>query len=221
LGLLDRFRGKPTQKEDNTALEQLSSAQVYTRKQSSAQEAEDRQNKGIDIDMIDPKEVIEELQCLAHYETETWEDTPITDNDGNVVFEKVPLIGSDGQPVFEEVPVEANGLILLSKRVVMVSAPKMGKKLVHREFIRGWADAALGYLNKVWPCIWMTPFEADTTRYRIRTGFHDIRKSMSYEDKKRYGVFLHMIRDLCLARCEDMKDGHKPLLVKVRLEENK
>ena len=42
---------------------------------------------------------------------------------------------------------------------------------------------------------------------------------MTYEEKKRYGVILHMVRDMCLARCEDMKDGHKPLLLKVRREE--
>lgn len=219
MGLLDRLRKVPTQKEDNTALENLSNAQVYTRKQSSAQDAEDRQNKGIDIDMIDPKEIIDELQCLAHYEIEELVDAPVTDKDGNVVFEKVPLVGSDGVAVFEDVPVEANGIVLLSKRVVLVSVPKIGKKLVHRENIRGWAVAALGYLNKVWPTIWMTPFEADTMRYKIRIGFHDIRKTMSYEEKKKYGVVLHMIRDLCLARCEDMKDGHKPLLLKVKREE--
>jgi hypothetical protein len=84
---------------------------------------------------------------------------------------------------------------------------------------RPWAIAILGYLNKVWPTIWMSPFEADTTKLRIRTAFHDIRKSMSYDEKKRYSIIWRMARDLCLARCEDMKDGHKGLLVKVKRED--
>jgi hypothetical protein len=182
LGLLDKFRNKVSgsSPEDTQALAAMANAQVYTRNQSSAQEAEDRQNKGIDIDMIDAKEVVEELQLLAHYDYTV--------------------------PVRKLIMPDEN-----HSDIKVVDESRLGT--------RAWAVATLGYLNKVWPTIWMSPYEADTTRLNIRTAFHDIRKSMTYEEKKRYGIILRMARDMCLARCEDMKDGHKALLLKVKRED--
>jgi hypothetical protein len=179
-GLLHR---KPSQREDDSAINNFASQQIFTRNQSSAQEAEDRQNKGIDIDMIDPQEIISELQSLAHYEYTVKVNKLIT----NMV---------NGVP---------------SSYVAVVDENRIGT--------RAWAIAVLGYLNKVWPTIWMSSDEADTTWLGVRVAFHDIRKCMSYEEKKKYGIILRMSRDLCLARCEDMKDGHKALLLKVRREE--
>lgn len=180
LGLL--HRGKNVQ-EDNVTQDSLANTAVYTRNQGSAQEAEDRQNKGIDIDMIDPLEITKELQALAHFEC--------------VV------------PVRKLIDKQTAGGIVSD--VVVVDELRLGT--------RPWAVAALGYLNKVWPTIWMSPYEADTTKLRVRAAFHDIRKSMTYQEKKQFSIVLRMARDLCLARCEDMKDGHKALLLKVRREE--
>jgi hypothetical protein len=218
MGLLDRLRGKPTAQEDNQAINAVATAQVYTRK-SSAQEAEDRQNKGIDIDMIDPQDVITELQALAHYEYQVWEDTLAVNKEGEVLYEDVPLKNRDGSIVMEDKRIDANGVVLLQKQIVYTKQSKMAKQLITKFGTRSWAIAALGYMNKVWPTIWMSPEEADTTWLSVRTAFHDIRKCMSYAEKQKYGIVLRMARDLCLARCEDMKDGHKGLLIKIRREE--
>ncbi len=176
MGLLQRLRRENTTEEaDSETAGNIAYAAVQTRNQS-ATDAEDRQNKGIDIDMIDPQEVIMELEGLAHYEQPQ----------GRLV----------GEP----------------PNVQYVPLPPI-------RLTRTWAIAALGYLNKVWPTICMSTYEADTTKLRIRTAFHDIRKSMSYEEKKKYGIILRLTQDLCLSRCEDMKDGTKALLLKVRREE--
>jgi len=173
MGLIPKILHRNPNREPDTTQDVITNTAVATRNQS-AQEAENRRDKGIDIDMIDPEEITQELQALAHF-----------------------------------------------KYAKLIPGAKAEDKTELKEFegTRPWAIAALGYLNKVWPTIWMTTYEADTTKLRIRTAFHDIRKAMSHEDKKRYGVVLRMVRDLCLARCEDMKEGHKPLLLKVRREE--
>lgn len=169
------LRGDQQPQEDNPTDAGVVTTAVGTRRYPSAQEAENRRDKGIDIDMIDPEEIIQELKTLAHGE---WTETQ--------------MVGE---------------------------APNIQVLQIKHQFDRPWAIAALGYLNKVWPTIWMSTFEADTTKLRIRTAFHDIRKSMSTKDKKEYSIVLKMVRDLCLARCEDMKEGHKPLLLKVKREE--
>jgi hypothetical protein len=220
MGLLSKLRREKTQPENDAALEQLSNTQVYTRNQNSAQEAEDRQNKGIDIDMIDPAEVVTELKYLAHYEYQVLEKVPVTDDKGEIVYELAPFLDSAGKIVYQDEPVDAgNGIILLAKRALMTKQPKMAWQLVTKTGTRVWAIAVLGYLNKVWPTIWMSPDEADTTWFAVRTAFHSIQKSMTYAEKQKYGIILRMARDLCLARCEDMKEGHKALLLKVKREE--
>ena len=182
MGLLSRIlhRDKPSSSDDNQILGSMANTQIATRRNNSAQEAEDRQNKGIDIDMIDPQEIVEELTYLAHYEYTAPVRTLITGNNG-------------------------------ISQLVVVDEKRVGT--------RAWAVAILGYMNKVWPTIWMAPYEADTLKLNLRTAFHDIRKNMTYEEKKKYGIVLRMARDLCLARCEDMKEGHKGLLIKVRRED--
>jgi hypothetical protein len=219
MGLLDKLRGKSTVQEDNSAVNAVATAQVYTRNHASAQEAEDRQNKGIDIDMIDPQDVIAELQSLAHYEYSVLEDVVAKDDKGNIQYESVPLRNPSGEVVWENEQIEANGVVLLKRKVLFTQQPKVAKEMVTKVGTRCWAIAALGYMNKVWPTIWMSPEEADTTWLSVRTAFHDIRKCMSYAEKEKYGIVLRMARDLCLARCEDMKDGHKGLLIKIRREE--
>jgi len=188
MDLLSRIRGGQKAPDQDTIIQEttITNTAVATRRQVSAQEAENRRDKGIDIDMIDPEEIVQELQQLAHFN----------------YYIKVDKL----------VTIENNGHGLISQ-VVRVDEPRLGT--------RPWAIAALGYLNKVWPTIWMTTFEADTTKLRIRTAFHDIRKSMNPDEKQAYGVVLKMVMDLCLARCEDMKEGHKPLLLKVHREELK
>jgi hypothetical protein len=171
-------RNKQNQ-EDNPTDSSVAIAAVGTRHQVSAHEAENRRDKGIDIDMIDPEEIVQELQQLAHF----------------------------------SYAVKVNKLIGEAPNIKLVTVDEV------RQGTRPWAMTASGYLNKVWPTIWMSIFEADTTKLRIRTSFREIRRSMTYQDKHDYGVYLRMIRDLCLARCEDMKDGHKPLLLKVKREE--
>jgi hypothetical protein len=173
MGLLPKFLHRGHSEPDMTQ-GVIANTAVATRHQS-AQEAENRRDKGIDIDMIDPEEITQELQALAHFKY------------------RVPKLNTDGTKSIME--------------------------FEDRDGVRPWAIAALGYLNKVWPTIWMTTYEADTTKLRIRIAFHDIRKAMTPEDKRRYGIVLRMVRDLCLARCEDMKEGHKPLLLKVKREE--
>jgi hypothetical protein len=138
-------------------------------------ERQDRREKGIDIDMIDPEEVVLELEQLAHY-TRTVR-TPIQYDEKGIT--KITYK--------EEITTES----------------------------RPWAVAALIYLNKVWPTIWMSSYEADTKKLVFRTAFYDIRKTMSPTDKRKYGVILKAVENLCVARLEDTKDGHKPLLMKV------
>lgn len=219
MGLLDRLRGGGKVKEEESVTQgNIATGMVYTR-HNSAQESEDRQAKGIDIDMIDPEEITKEFEAIAFWEEQKAVEVDVTDKDGNTVFEQAPMKDTAGNIVYQDVPKETNGVTLVLKQVVYTSQAKRTKALVTVKHERPWAIATLGYLNKVWPTIWMTPWEADTTKLRIRTAFHDIRKAMTYQEKKTWGVVLRMARDLCLARCEDMKDGHKPLLLKVKREE--
>lgn len=102
---------------------------------------------------------------------------------------------------------------MMQKQVVLVKTPIMTRAPVKKT--RPWALAALVYLNKVWPTIWMSPYEADTKKLVLRIAFYDIRKSMTWDEKRRYGVILRAVENLCVARLEDTKDGHKPLLMKV------
>ncbi len=179
MGLIDHIRGRRPPEEDNPTEAATVIAAVQTRRPISAQEAENRRDKGIDIDMIDPEEIVQEFQSLAHFK---------------YTVKVTKLVG------------EAPNI-----QVVTVDEERVGT--------RPWAIAALGYLNKVWPTIWMSSWEADTMKLRIRTAFHEIRKNMTSEDKRLWGIVLKMARDLCIARCEDCKEGHKPLLLKVKREE--
>lgn len=217
-GIFNRLRHKDSE-EDTILQDNIANSAVYTRKQESAADLEGRQSKGIDIDMIDPQEIIKYLEALAYYTRQELVEVTATDKEGNMIYEDTPALDLDGDTIYQDVPIDANGTVLVMKQAVLVKKPVKAKVLANRNYERPWAIAALGYLNKVWPTIWMSPFEADTTKLRIRTAFHDIRKSMSYEEKRRYGIILRMARDLCLARCEDMKDGHKGLLVKVKRED--
>lgn len=174
MGLIPKILHRNRYTEPDTTQDIITNTAVATRNQS-AQEAENRRDKGIDIDMIDPQEITQELQAIAHFKY------------------RAPKLNTDGT--------------------------KSSIEFEERDGTRPWAISTLIYLNKVWPTIWMTTYEADTTKLRIRTAFHNIRKAMGPEDKRRYGVVLSAVRDLCLARCEDMKEGHKPLLLKVRREE--
>ena len=78
-----------------------------------------------------------------------------------------------------------------------------------------WAKAILIYLDTIWPTIWMTPYEADTKKLMLRTDFYEIRKSMSPQDKQAYGTVVRACMNLCIARMEDCKDGHKDMIVKI------
>jgi hypothetical protein len=216
MGLLRRDKKPPA--EESPTESNIAYAAVQGRN-GSAQEAEDRQNKGIDIDMIDPQEIVRELEGLAHYDNYVYETVPEVDEKGKPVYESVPALDGSGKVVYQDVPVNANGTVLVMKQTVMVQRQKTVKALVKRSFTRAWAIAALGYLNKVWPTICMSPYEADTTKIRLRTSFHDIRKTMTFDEKQRYGIILKMVRDLCLARCEDMKDAQKALLLKVKRDD--
>lgn len=78
-----------------------------------------------------------------------------------------------------------------------------------------WAQAILIYLDTIWPTIWMSPWEADTKKLVIRTAFYDIKKSMSKEDRVMYRTVVNACMNLCIARLEDCKDGHKDMIVKI------
>lgn len=174
MGILSKLRGAVTEQTD-PALEAYTNTAVQTRTTASDQET--RKEKGIDIDMIDPEEVIKELRALAHY-----------------TITKPVLLGFDPE-----------------------NKPVIKDTVVHGS--RPWAVAALVYIDKTWPTIWMKEFEADTMKLRIKAAFDDIRKTMPFEEKKRYGVILKAVENMCRARLEDTKDGHKALLLKVRREE--
>jgi hypothetical protein len=78
-----------------------------------------------------------------------------------------------------------------------------------------WAQAILIYLDTIWPTIWMSAWEADTKKLVIRTAFYDIKKSMSKEDRMVYRTVVNACMNLCIARLEDCKDGHKDMIVKI------
>ena len=80
---------------------------------------------------------------------------------------------------------------------------------------KAWAQTILIYLDTVWPTIWMSSWEADTKKMVVRVAFYDIKKSMSFQDKREFGPLVRACMNLCIARLEDCKDGHKSLLVKV------
>ena len=114
LNILHRGKGP---EEDNPTESSIVVTAVGTRNQPSAHEVENRRDKGIDIDMIDPEEITRELQQLAHF--------------------------SYHVKVNKLINAEAGG----NAKIVLVDE--------EREGTRPWAIAALGYLNKVWPTIWM------------------------------------------------------------------
>ena len=174
LGLsLHREKKEETVDMETPAYANTAVNQVMTPR--SPGERADRREKGIDIDMIDPEEVIRELEALAHYTRVIRTPMPYDDKGiTKIAFQ-------------EETVVET----------------------------RPWAVAALIYLNKVWPTIWMSSYEADTKKLVLRTAFYDIRKSMPQADKRKFGVILKAVENLCTARLEDTKEGHKPLLIKV------
>ena len=78
-----------------------------------------------------------------------------------------------------------------------------------------WAQSILIYLDTIWPTIWMSPYEADTKKLMLRTAFYDIKKSMPMADKQMYSPVVNACMNLCIARMEDCKDGHKDMIVKI------
>ena len=78
-----------------------------------------------------------------------------------------------------------------------------------------WAKAILIYLDTIWPTIWMNAWEADTKKLVLRTAFYDIKKSMSKQDREVYRTIVNACMNLCIARLEDCKDGHKDMIVKI------
>lgn len=213
MGLL--HRNKPQPQEDTYLEDAVTHAAVQTRR--TASEQEERSNKGIDSDMIDPQEIIEKLEELAYEEVYETHEMQAKDEKGEFLYQQIPATDATGNTVYNMFPVKGSKEII--KQPVMVTKPILNKVVVQKTVQRVWAIAVLGYLNKVWPTICMTPYEADTTKIRIRSAFYKIRKSMAYEEKRKYGVILLMAQDLCLARCEDMKDAQKALLLKVQRED--
>ena len=232
-GLIKRLRGKNennnSSKEqavsDDNQLAGVTNTALYTRHQGSMQEGEDRSQKGIDYDMIYAEQAVTEIEKLAHSSVQMLEDVPVKDDAGKVVYESVPARDSFGQPIYTDETVEANGVVIPLKKVVMVNQPKTSKELVTHTIDRLWAVSALVYIDTVMPTIWMGVYEADTAKMYVRTAFHDIRKQMrhdntlTYEEKQNCILLLRAVRDLALFRCEDTKDGRKALLLKVRREE--
>jgi hypothetical protein len=78
-----------------------------------------------------------------------------------------------------------------------------------------WAQAILIYLDTIWPTIWMSSYEADTKKLMLRTEFYKIKKTMSVEEKRQYLPLVNACMQLCIARMEDCKEGHKDLVVKI------
>lgn len=227
MGLLDGLRkkttGEPTAEEETATVNGLANTALYTRHQS-AQDAESRQDKGIDFDMINAEQAVEKLLELADYEERSLIDVPVLDVEGRQVYDDVPAIDGKGNVVYEDYPFESNGVVVPLKRPVFVKQPRIAKAVVKEVKRRLWADAALVYVDTVVPTIWMGAYEADTAKMYIRTAFHDIRKqmnhdpSMSTQQKKDCVLLLRSIRDLAIFRCEDMKEGRKPLLLKIKRE---
>jgi len=214
LGIHLPHREKKVEEEDmitpqfaNTALSNVSSRGPGDRS--------DRREKGIDIDMIDPEEVITELRELAHYTTDDVEEVTAVDKEGNIVFEEVPALDALGKAIYKDVPINASGVTLIMKQPLMIKKPMKALQIVQREHVRSWAIAALIYFNKVWPTIWMPTEEAITEALVFRTAFYKIRKSMSTQEKHTFGTVIRAVEHLCVARLEDTKEGHKALLMKV------
>ena len=92
---------------------------------------------------------------------------------------------------------------------------KLAEKTETYDIGKPWAQAILIYLDTIWPTIWMSPWEADTKKLVIRTAFYDIKKSMSKEDRVTYRAVVNACMNLCIARLEDCKDGHKDMIVKI------
>lgn len=220
-------RDKPSGQEDNQAMTSLANTQILTRPRESAQEAEDRQNKGIDYDMIYAEQAVVEINKLAHYTSLEYRNSVQYDEKGAVVYDAVPALDGLGQAIYQDLVYDANGTIapMLRRVPVLVNQPKIVRELVEVPKSRLWAVAALVYVDTVMPTIWMGSFEADTAKMYIRVAFHDIRKqmnhdlSLSHEERKNCVLFLRAVRDLCIFRMEDTKEGRKPLLLKVRREE--
>jgi hypothetical protein len=210
---------------DDAQLAGLANTQAYTRKQSNPQEDEDIQNKGIDFDMINAKQAVEELKNLAHYTYFELQEKIEKDAAGKIIYDVVPAIDDFGKTIYQDEAIDANGAVLIMKKAVMVQMPRTSKESVVRDGHRLWASAALVYLDTVMPTIWMGSYEADTAKMYVRTAFHDIRKqmrhdnSLTFEQKQNCVLLLRAARDLALFRCEDTKEGRKPLLLKVRREE--
>ena len=92
---------------------------------------------------------------------------------------------------------------------------KLAEKTETFDVGKPWAQAILIYLDTIWPTIWMSPWEADTKKLVLRTAFYDIKKSMSKEDRVTYRTVVNACMNLCIARLEDCKDGHKDMIVKI------
>jgi len=225
VGLLDRLRGKPTAQEDNSAINTFANAQVYTRNQTSAQEAEDRQNKGIDFNMIYAEQAVQQLSDMAYIERMEEQLVPDLDDKEQVIYDSVPALDLSGHPIFQPVVKSVNGTDLILQQPVMITKQRMVKKLTKVVETHVWAMAALVYLDSVLPTIWMGSWEADTAKLYIRAAFIDIRQQMrddpllTFQQKKDCVVLLTAVRDLALFRLEDCKEGRKPLLLKVKREE--
>ena len=228
MGLLDRIRGggKPSNSEqENQMVTGLANTQVLTRNQSSAQEAEDRQNKGIDFDMIYAEQAVQQLNDLAYMEKMEWQDVPELDDKGHTVYDAVPALNLSGNPILQPVIKNLNGTDVILQQPVLVPKPRIAKKLNKVVENHVWAMAALVYLDSVLPTIWMGSWEADTAKLYIRAAFLDIRQQMradpllNFQQKQECVVLLTAVRDLALFRLEDCKEGRKPLLLKVKREE--
>lgn len=230
MGILNIFGRKRKPEEEYTTEAVLAQTALLGMHQPTAQELEARRDKGIDLDMIYPQEIVETLQPLCfdserEIQVEIVKDVIATLPNGSPIFEEVAVRDANGEIVYEDVLLpQADNTFKPGKRAIMEKKALIFKeKAVETKKIhvrgRTWLIAALGYLNKVYPTIWMSTHHADTMKLRIRTAFHEIRKTMPPEDKEAFGAVLIMIMDLCLARCEDMKEGHKPLLLKVRRED--
>lgn len=178
------FRRAPKQEEDNLTVDGLTNTVLATRKDRSSWESSARREKGTDMDLIDPNEIIEKVEKIAYY-------TVVKS------FPRLINVAAEGSPPDYKVMMIAENI----------------------EYVREWAVTLLGYMDKIWATIMMEKYEANTMKLRIRTAFHQLKRDMPPEDRVKYRSLVTMVFNLVLARCEDMKDGQKALLLKVNREQ--
>jgi hypothetical protein len=216
LGIHLPRRNKVEEAEDMATPTYANTATNQIMAPTSPGDRADRREKGIDIDMIDPQEVITKLEWLSYHIEESLDDVPVTDKDGNVLYDQVPALNSIGNAIYTEVPYATpSGVVLLQRQIVLVPKMRIAKQSVQHVVERSWATSCLVLLNKVWPTIWMSQSVANNKKLLFRTLFYEIRENMSWQDKQYYGVLVDAVEALCTARLEDSKEGHKALLLKV------